>query len=540
MDKERFEQIVSLGREPISAESPVGDPVRYEEVFEQLQAQMDRIGSLTGEEVDWAEVTRLATEILQDKSKDLLVMAYLCLGLFHHEGYGGLAAGFEAFRTLLENFWEGCYPKVKPPHGRYNAIQYVAEKLMPLVELKAGKAARHPRSDEKEDVHRCADAVAALDEAITQAFAGQPETPNYLPLVRAFKALRQQVGPLEGAPPDAAAGRPAAVEARPAGQPPTTSAAPAAGQPSVPETFATATQAVQSVVKVARYLLGQDNKDARAYRLMRAVQFGGLTAAPKPGLIPPPPPARRQYFENLIGAGDWPRLLTDAEAQFATTPLWLDLQRYVAQAAGGLGPAYAAVRDAVAFEVVALSQRLPDLFDLTFKDGSPAADGATRAWLAEITGQFGGGGQAAAPAEDSLALAIDEARKLLAEAKGEQAIRRLSQELDVSGHGRKRFRARLALAAFCLDMNKLTTAVSILEGLEQTIDRFHLDDWEPDLAAQALGDLYTALRRLRPEPGSADAERSAGVFARLCRLDPSRAIKLESADGGAKAKRRKD
>ncbi len=538
MDKQRYEQIVNLGREPISAESPVGDPVRYDELFEQLQAQMDRIGSLTGEEVDWAEVTNLATEILQNKSKDLLVMAYLCLGLFHHEGYGGLAAGLEGLSELLKNFWDGCYPKVKPPHGRYNALQYVAEKLMPLVELKAGKAARHPRADEKEDVHRCADALAALDEAITQCFADQPETPNMLPLLRALKALRTQVGPLENATadtpqtPPSAATQPAAVEARPAGQP---SPTPGPEQPGVPDTFATATQAVQSVLKIARYLLGQDNKDARAYRLMRAVQFGGLTAVPKSGLIPPPQAARRQYLENLLGAGDWPRLLADAEAQFATTPLWLDLQRYVAQAAAGLGPAYAPVRDAVTLDIVALSHRLPEIFDLTFKDGSPAADGATRAWLDEIAAKFGGGaGTQAAPDEDSLAAAVDEARKLLAEAKGDQALRRLSQELDASGHGRKRFRASLALARFCLDMNKLTAAVSILEGLEQSIEQHHLDRWEPELAAQALGLLYTALRRSRPKPGPADADRAAGVFARLCRLDPSQAIKLETADAGAK------
>ncbi len=519
MASERHEQIVALGREPISDARPVGGPVRYDEIFENLQAQMDRIGSLTGEEVEWQIVVELATEILKTKSKDLLVMTYLTLGLFESEGYAGLAAGFEAYREFLKNFWEGCFPKVKPPHGRYNAIQYMAEKIRPLVELKAGRAAKHPAENEKEAVHQCADAATQLDEAVTAAFATQPETPNLLPMVRAFKALKERVAPPGGPapPPEGAA-----------------AAAPAGAAAAVPETFSSATQAVQTVVKVAKYLLAQDNKDGRAYRLIRAVHFGGLAAPPKDRIIPGPPPPRRQFFENLASSGNWPQLLTDAEAQFATTPLWLDMQRYVAVAAKGQGPAFQAVHDAVALETVALQGRLPEVFDLNFKDGTPFADGATRAWLNEIAGQFGGGGGGdGRAAGDELAKAIDEARKLLAAAKGEDAVARLSQAMDGSASRRQRFRAQLALAGFCVDMNKLSLAGSLLEGLEQAIAQYHLEEWEPDLAARALGDLYACLQKMKPKPTPEDAKRSAEVFAQLCRLDPASALKLEAAARGA-------
>lgn len=527
MDSERHEQIVALGKEPISEAAPVGDPVRYEEIFESLQAQMDRIGALTGEEVEWNVVVELATEILKTKSKDLLVMTYLTLGLFENEGYAGLAAAFEAYREFLTTFWEGCFPKVKPPHGRYNALQYIADKILPLVELKAGQAAKHPTDNEKEAVHACADAVAKLDEAVATAFASQPDTPNMLPIVRAFKALKEKVGPLVGAEPAPTEGAPAAAPAAPA-------AAPVAA--AVPDTFSSATQAVQAVVKVAKYLLAQDNKDARGYRLMRAVHFGGLAAPPKDGIIPGPPPARRQFFENLASSGNWPQLLTDAEGQFATTPLWLDMQRYVALAANGQGPAFKAAHDAVALETVALQGRLPEIFNLTFKDGTPFADGATKAWLNEVAGQFGGsGGGGGGGAGDALAKAIEEARKLLAEAKGEDAVARLSRAMDESAGRRQRFRAQLALAGFCLDMNKLALAGSLLEGLESVIEQYQLEEWEPDLAARALGDLYSCLRKAKPKPTPEDVKRNAEVFARLCRLDPAKALKLEAA--GAKGAR---
>jgi type VI secretion system protein VasJ len=524
MDSERHEQIVALGKEPITASGPVGDPVRYEEIFESLQGQMDRMSSLTGEEVQWDVVVELATEILKAKSKDLLVMTYLTVGLLEHEGYVGLAAGFEAYREFLKHFWEGCFPKVKPPHGRYNAVQYLADRIQPVVELKAGRAARHPKDDEKEAVHRCTEAVAQLDEAVTAAFASQPETPNLLPMVRAFKALKEKVGPLGAEAPPAAEGVPAAAPA----------AAPA-GVEAVPETFTSATQAVQAVIKVAKFLLSQDNKDARAYRLMRAVHFGGLGTPPKDRIIPAPPAPRRQFFENQAASGNWPQLLTDAEQQFATTPLWLDMQRYVALAANGLGPAYKAVHDAVALETTALQQRMPEVFDLTFKDGTPFADGATRAWLNEVAGQFGGGGGGdRAAAGDALAKAIVEARKLLSAAKGEDAVARLAQAMDGSASRRQRFRAQLALAGFCVDMNRLTLASSLLEGLDGTIEQYRLEDWEPELAARALGDLYACLRKAKPKPTPDEVQHINEVFARLCRLNPAAALKLEAAAKAAK------
>lgn len=525
MTPERREQIIALGKEPISSSSPCGDPVRYDEIFERLQAQMDRIGSLSGEIVDWREVVSLSTEILKNKSKDLLVMTYATLGLFETEGYAGLAAAFDAYRHFLTSFWENCYPKIKPPHGRLNAVQYLIDKVLAPVELKGGQAKRHPKEDEKQYVHECAEAVAQLDSAVTTAFAAQPESPNMLQLVRAFKALQEKVGPLVTAPPPAAP-QPAAATAA--------GAAPAPSAP-VPDTFASPAAALQVVIRIAKYLLAQDNRDPRGYRLIRSAYLGGLSELPRDRLVPGPTQPQREAFEKLAAEGNWAELLTRAEGQFAIMPLWLDVQRYAALALQELGPAYRAAADAVAFESLALHVRLPTIFDLCFKDGTPFADAATKAWINEIAGRLaeGGGGTAAAEG-DSLGGAIAEARKLLSEAKAVEAIERLTAEVDGSGSRRHQFRAQLALAGFCMDMNRLALAQSILEGLERRIDEYHLEDWEPDLAASAFARLYECLMKSRPRPTPEEAQRITAVFSRLCRLDPAAALKLEVAVKAAK------
>ncbi|MBI5863862.1 MAG: type VI secretion system protein TssA [Planctomycetes bacterium] len=521
--------ILALGKEPISAAAPAGETARYDEAFLALQGQMDRIGSLSGLEVEWKQVVELASGLLKTRSKDLLIMTYLTLGLLETGGFGGLAAGLAAYRELIAAYWESCFPKAKPPQGRINAIQYLAEKVLAQIEPQDGRGKRTPTGGERAAVHAAADAMIALDQAISTAYAGQADSPNVAPLVRAMKSLRERVGPLNAPAAETLEGQAAPGSGG-------TSAAPAAmagGAPAaIPEVFRTATQALQAVKSVARFLLSQDDKDPTGYRLARIAAFGPLTEAPKDRLLPGPTPQRRQFFDNLAGSGDWKQLAAEAEGQFVTTPLWLDMQRYVALGLKGLGAAHTAAHDAVLLDAVALQRRLPGLFELSFKDGTPFADGGTRSWLTQAAAAFGGGGSSAGPAadsDDSVAKATAEARKLLAEAKTGEAVERLSSAIDAARGRRERYRAQLALSGLCLDMGRLSLGASLLEGLESVIDAYKLEEWEPELAAETLYDLYECMSKSNPKPTPEQHQRLHAIFARVARLDPKAAMKLEAA-----------
>lgn len=544
MNEQQYEDIVALGNKPISDDSKFGQPVRYEEVFEQLEAEMEKLGSLSGDQPNWNTVADLGKQILREKSKDMLVMTYLTVALFETDGYAGLRAAFDAYTAFIKNFWEGCYPKVKPPHGRYNAVQYLADRIGPLVEDKGGQIARAPAANEKEAVHQCADAVNAFDDAVTEVFTGQPDTPNLLPLARSIKKLKEKVGPLQEEQPPASESPPqeqaATAEQRadtpPAQQPqqrPSQLGTGGGGGAAVPDSFSSTTQAVQSVIKIAKYLIGEDAKDGRGYRLARAVHFGALSGPPKDRVIPAPPKPRRAHFEKLASDANWQQLLTDAEGQFATTPLWLDMQRYVALAAESLGGPYKGVRDSVAFEAVALFQRLPEVFELSFKDGSGFADGATKAWVEEQAGAMGGGGGASGGGGgDALAKSIGDAKKLMAGAKSDEAVALLAELMQTARGQRERYRAQIGLAGILIDLKKWTLARSLLEDVEQAIVEHELERWEPQLAADATRDLYSCLINANPKakPTPDELQRRADVFARLCRLAPAVAMKLEAKE----------
>ena len=60
-----------------------GDYIQLVEVIDKFKAEADKIGSVAGAGVDWRKIATLAAEILEGKSKDLLVMSYFGLAQLH-------------------------------------------------------------------------------------------------------------------------------------------------------------------------------------------------------------------------------------------------------------------------------------------------------------------------------------------------------------------------------------------------------------------------------------------------------------------------
>jgi type VI secretion system ImpA family protein len=90
-------------------------------------------------------------------------------------------------------------------------------------------------------------------------------------------------------------------------------------------------------------------------------------------------------------------------------------------------------------------------------------------------------------------------------------------------NGRGRFHRRLMLAEICLTTKREKLATAILEELAEQIDKFQLENWE---SSALIGAVWSRLYRCyqNEQAGTADAERAAKLFDRLCRLDPWQAL----------------
>jgi type VI secretion system protein ImpA len=84
-------------------------------------------GEETSEHPDWRSVYERATKVLAEKSKDLEISAYLIEALVRLNGFPGLRDGFRLSRVLVEQFWDGLFPRASDGEvqDRFSHILYL-------------------------------------------------------------------------------------------------------------------------------------------------------------------------------------------------------------------------------------------------------------------------------------------------------------------------------------------------------------------------------------------------------------------------------
>lgn len=522
-----LEAIRSLGTGPISAASPAGESVRYEPEFEQLSTEIEKLTSVEQTPVDWRVVVNLSSDLLKGKGKDLLVASYLAFGLLEQKGYNGLAAGIEAINGLVENFWEGLFPELRRLRARIAALEWLASRLE-----KSLGARSDPGANEREGLEQCIAGLARLLADEANHFQG--DAPNVGPARRALKAKLDTIPQPEPEPEPAAAEETvpdnASESAAPTAAPTAVAPPPPPPPPPEPEP-ANDPDAVRVALKkfhaqqveYAAILRDSDDTDPHGYLLLREAVWSQATIADRERESV----GDAEFLSVLakdLEAGEYDSVLARTEKLMAEHPLWLDLQLMTVRALEELGRRYARARSAVIGSLAFLLQRVPDLAEAKNHKGESFASDAAQVWLRNEVLAASETHSANDPAEVG-----KEARKLVARGQLGDAMRLLTQRIEMTASRRGRFVLRLDLAQLCIEAGRLELAVPQLEQLEQEVTHFSLEEWEPDLATSVVRWLWECCAGAAAAPSL--AERSKDIYARLCRLDPAAAVSAKGPQG---------
>lgn len=327
---------------PVTPERPGGERADDDERHYAVTSEIGKLESPAAwGGPNWRTILRSGGELLQDRSKDLLIANYMAYAMYHQDGVRGLTRGVALVTGLVERFWETMFPEVKRVRGRANAVAWLIAKAAEALSRYKPAPSDGPALGELVAI------LERLQSASRERFGNA--TPSFRPL---FDEIDRRRVELE------------ATSAR--------------------EREADEIGAV--LVRAAHEERRTSSASPLAYRLMRAGLYTFVVEAPETDAsgrtrVTAPPSELFERMTSLTRDHLWPSLVEEAEVALTTHRFWLDLHRYVALGLAGLGETHASARTEVVREALQIARRTPALLTQQFGNGTPFADEKTRRWF---------------------------------------------------------------------------------------------------------------------------------------------------------------
>ncbi|NIF25144.1 type VI secretion system protein TssA [Pantoea sp. Tr-811] len=494
---------------PISTNAPAGEDPGYDDDFQRMREEVNR---LSGADVE--RVAQLGQRLLHDACKDLRVATYYLWARLHKDGEPGLADGLNLLAALLERYGAGILPA--RANSRKMALEWLAgDRVLASLSL-------YPQVV-KAEAQRTVAALVWLE----QGFSTWPEDqqPRLDGLYTALSARLAVAGGVDAIVPQTSS----------------ESAPTSSGTGPSASSIKSGRDLLDSGRSLASYLREQPEGWLAAHRLLKSLRWDTVHQVPPQDAqgitrLAPPRGEYRAQLKRLHLQQRWGELIEQAERMYAegVNHFWLDLQWYLHQALGKSPPPHSGWADIVKHDLNLLLQRLPGLEALYWSDGSPFADETTREWINQhvSAGHPTPWLPAAAPATTPATcdiLALEPEALAQADAEGiEQALAWLANRPDAQA-GRQRWLLRLLMARVAEQYGKAELAIHVFTELDTAAHHHALADWEPELVFEVKARL---LKLLRVKAQRNDADRPALArqmeqqLAALVAIDPVRAAVL--------------
>ncbi|ENM3793971.1 TssA family type VI secretion system protein VasJ [Vibrio cholerae] len=461
MEMTEYRQCVA---KPISSSNPVGERLVDHPLFDFIEDQMMKVGSLSHASVQWDEVEHSTLKLLGEQSKDIKLLVYLLQCLHNQVTPTRLITSFAVMSEFLNQYWNDSYPA---PGARGN---------LPRRKFFSQMAQRFTTVIEKFDFHH-------LDEADRQALqAAVEEWQQAVEKQGLSSELVESVVVRITAEIKRAEQR-QQVTAQSSAERETPSAATPSPAASMVVDHSTDKAAKQTLLKVADFLAEQEFGIALSIRLRRFAVWGSITSLPdhKPDgetLLRGMQADRVKDYQDQLRHPDL-ALWRKVEQSLTMAPYWFEGQWMSYTIAQQLGKSDWC--QAIAEETQQFLRRLPSLLELKFKGGEPFVSDSVKEWLASVGQSQGAAGQSVGGDWQEKR---KEAFQLAKEGGIAVALSMLNDGLVSAVEPRDKFYWRL-LSADLLRANHLDAmAGEQYQTLLNQVTTLSVPEWEPSLVEQ--------------------------------------------------------
>ncbi|TVO35878.1 type VI secretion system protein TssA [Vibrio algivorus] len=461
MNIQEYRQIIVS---PISADSPVGERLYDDPLYDFIDEQMMKVGSLSHGSVQWSEVEQNILKLFKDKTKDIKLLIHLIQCLHHQATPERLTLSLLIFSDFMQAFWQTCYPspgeRGKLPRRKFFSLllqrfDLLTDKFDFTLFDADGKASL---LQALEGWHSVVD-KNELDSESVDFFVQRIK--NKLQDAQARAIVNSQATVTRDT--NAGVGHVTNVNV----------------QQGSPLSFdSSSSQLVkQTLLKVSDFLSEQEYGALLSIRVKRYAIWSGIESLPE----------HNNQNETLLRGMQTERLkeYTDAmtnpdialwkkvENSLMLAPYWIDGQFLSAQIAQSLG--LDDWGEVILDETKQFLFRLPQLTELKFKDGTPFVSSETRKWIDNsMTSQ-------SAKSVGHWQETFEQIKQLSKDAGMNIAISSVNDGLKSAIEPRDKFYWRCLLAELLEENNLAAVAHEQYRSLYEEIMTVNLTEWEPSL-----------------------------------------------------------
>ncbi|MGB3226186.1 MAG: type VI secretion system protein TssA [Desulforhopalus sp.] len=447
---------------------PCGEDPRYLNDFQDVKEEIDKLRN-----VDYATVLTTCRNLLGQVTKDLRIAGYYLMGATYVDGLPGLLEALQAYRMLLENFWEACHPQSET--ARLGALGMLNNaKIVSFAEQHIDQTNENLLDNLQQEIN--------LINAFLTGKLGE-EAPRLTALATwTEKLIKRRV----------ATETPTPTESE------VTSSS--TGKKVVEDI--TSEHDLGAITRKIHTHLIRSGELGRALAYSRAFRWGSLILPPHEKgrtRIPEPRISGWTELQHIVATESPDSVLSSCEKLFFEPGFHLlfDLQFQEYQQAEAMNRPHLAlfIRNALSD----LLQRQPQLIDLSFADGTAFAGIECKQWILECQATAS---KESLPEQDSVDNRTpEESRELVKNAMRlairkqlPQALQQI-QSLPVATE-KQRVRKTLHEAHLCLAAGKAFIADALLEELQERVLAQHLITWDPGLAVEIFQQRATSLQSL--------------------------------------------
>jgi type VI secretion system protein VasJ len=509
--------------------SNIGGEVDHEKLTQQTSTlkgnskDADIKGTASAFTADFQLIVDRSRNILRSKSKNLLILAYMNVGLARTEGIFGIAEGMRALDIFRNSYWDNGFPTLKQMRLRGNALTFLFPKWKEWLELRFT-----PVMGDDVHIQDCLDVLSELSGFFMKNMG------EFAPATTEIKGLLERHlrnAPKSAPPPPPPSETPAPSSDTTSSS--TNTAAPTSSGEGVNLSLEDDESVRRSLLEIGSHLQKQDPKNPLGYKLNRLAIWSEVNFTPMSGVFEPPYDFRVEFLLNELPKESPSTIISVIEEQIQDRPyhLWIDLQRILVQALEKAGEEYAEVRQTILMETAFLLKRVPDLPKVTFNNDLAFATSATINWIEEVvmpvlaSGEGGGGNlmMTASEEESSLVAEFQAAQKAVGQGGIANAVARLQNGMESDLSGRARFRRRFLVAVLCMKNGEFRVAAPLLESLIPEIEQNRLDRWEPALALDVWANLYKCygmmLTEIEGDAAFDMLKKQQHIFDKMCQTD---------------------